>query len=246
MTAEIEEVKCGLCGGSSFRVVYQSANNDAFEQIDFEPSTDKYGNFGRIVRCANCGHIYTNPRPKAASLLKGYEQVNDDLYFAESDSRCINAYMSLSTIKRFKAGGNLLEIGSSTGFFLNAARLNFNVSGLEISKWGADFTEQTLKIPVVRTPLEKADLPPNHYDVVVMIDVIEHLPDPKTAIKEIARILKPGGILYILTPDIKGFSSKILGRYWWGLRPAPLRSRRLSGRSGSSMTLRASSEAGRR
>jgi len=189
--------------------------------IDFEPTTDRYGGgFGRIVKCISCGHLYPNPRPTQEVLSQGYSQTVDNHYFEESESRSINAIRSVSTIRNFKQSGDLLEVGCFMGFFLNAARLHFSVSGIELSEWAANYVNNTLKIPVKKCSLLDAKLPAASYDVIVMIEVIEHLPNPDEIIAEVARLLKPGGVLYNVTLNIKGLSSRILGRRWWNLRPA--------------------------
>ena len=59
------------------------------------------------------------------------------------------------------------------------------------------------------------------FDVVVMWDVIEHLMDPIKGLKEVHRILKPGGFLAISTDDAANWLPRLLGRHWWGLA-APL------------------------
>ena len=53
-----------------------------------------------------------------------------------------------------------------------------------------------------------------------MIDVIEHLPEPAAAAREVRRLLKTGGYFYVVTPDIDSLSARLLGGRWWGLRPA--------------------------
>jgi SAM-dependent methyltransferase len=59
----------------------------------------------------------------------------------------------------------------------------------------------------------------DHFDAVALVDVIEHVPSPKTVLKEVARVLKPGGAVYLVTPDMKSLTSRLMGRYWWALRP---------------------------
>jgi len=215
----LENVVCGVCSGGKYETVYESA--PGWLDADFTPSTDRYGQFGSVVRCRDCGHYYTNPRPPAEFLNSGYQSARDDTYIAESESRSINAYMSLAALRRFAPpSGRLLEAGCFAGFFLNAARTQYEVEGLELCSWAADFAERKLRLPVRRASIENAGLEAGRYDVIAMIDVLEHLQNPAAAIAECSRALKPGGILYLVTPDIKGFSARLLGKYWWGLRPS--------------------------
>ena len=218
----LEEVFCNLCGSREASLLYERPYRlkGLSDCGAFVATTDEFSDYGRVVRCA-CGLAYTNPRPSQAELLQGYAGCVDEAYLAESSSRSINAHLSLSTIKRFAAKGRLLEVGSASGYFLNAARVDFDVSGLEPSQWACALARERYKLDVHAESLESTErFPDESFDVVALIDVIEHLSDPQAAIRKAARLLKPGGILYLVTPDIGSLSSWILGSRWWGLRPA--------------------------
>jgi 2-polyprenyl-3-methyl-5-hydroxy-6-metoxy-1,4-benzoquinol methylase len=130
--------------------------------------------------------------------------------------------MSLHTIKRHVSGGRLLDVGCATGYFLNAARLDFEVSGVEPSRWAVDYARTRLHLNVTEGHLEAVDLPLEGFDVITMNDVIEHFSDPRAALERSAALLRPGGILYLVTPDIGSLSARVLRGRWWGLRPAHL------------------------
>jgi SAM-dependent methyltransferase len=128
--------------------------------------------------------------------------------------------MCLHTIKRFATHGRLLDVGCSTGYFLNAARLDFATLGIEPSEWAAAFARNQLHLEVLTGTLENLDLPREGFDVVVLNDVIEHLTDPRAALLRVKDLLRPGGLLYLVTPDIDSLSARLLRSRWWGLRPA--------------------------
>jgi SAM-dependent methyltransferase len=222
MDKSFESVVCNLCGGNRSRVLFQRpyAADILSEPGVFSATTDEYSGYGTIVRCLDCGLVYTNPRPTAAALLAGYAECVDDLYLAESSSRSINAHFSLNAIKRFVKSGKLIEIGSATGYFLNAARTDFDVEGIEPSEQACRIAREKFRLDCRLGAFETAPIPPASADVVAMIDVIEHLGDPKAALRRAADVLRPGGILYLVTPDIDSLSARLLRGYWWGLRPA--------------------------
>ena len=58
------------------------------------------------------------------------------------------------------------------------------------------------------------------FDVVVLADVIEHLDDPVAAVDRCAGLLRPGGVLCVVTPDPSSVTARIAGRRWWGFVPA--------------------------
>ncbi len=223
MTASsaLEETACNLCGGKRSRVLFERPY--ALESLsDCAATTDTFGHYGRVVRCRDCGLVYTNPRPTEKALLAGYGACVDETYLEEASSRSINAHLSLNVIKRFAKGGKLLEIGCATGYFLNAARVDFDVVGLEPSEWASKVARERFRLDVHAEPLDTGRFPPASFDVVALIDVVEHIVDPKAALARAAKWLKPGGILYLVTPDVGSLSAKVLRGSWWGLRPAHL------------------------
>lgn len=218
----METVSCNACGSENVRVLFHRPYREEIlaDGESLAATTDQFQGFGRIVRCVGCGLVFTNPRPREALLLKGYGECVDETYLDESSSRSINAHLSLRTIRRFKRSGRLLEVGASTGYFLNAARVDFEVEGLEPSAWASKIARDRFRLDVHPETLETARYEPESFDAVAMVDVIEHLADPKRAIERAARLLKPGGVLYLMTPSITSLSARLLGSYWWGLRPA--------------------------
>jgi len=222
LSPKLEFVTCNLCGGDDFHVVYDQTPRDqeADDLADFVASTDRYDAYGRIVRCNRCQLVYTNPRPRAEAISEGYRKAVDPDYAREDSSRSINAHLSLHTLKRFAHSGRLLDVGCATGYFLNAARLDFETQGLELSEWAAKYAKERLRLDVINEGLDEAQLPAEHFDVVTLNDVVEHFTDPKAALVRIHSLLRPGGLLYLVTPDIESLSARLMRGRWWGLRPA--------------------------
>lgn len=215
----LEDVACNLCGGTRSKVVYNRPYALG-SMSDCAATTDSFAQYGRVVRCRDCGLVFTNPRPTLKTLLAGYGACVDETYLDESSSRSINAHLSLNVIRRHAKSGRLLEVGAATGCFLNAARADFEVFGLEPSEWASKIARERFRLEVYCEPMDTDRFPDGHFDVVAMIDVIEHLTDPLAALKRAARWLKPGGILYLVTPDVGSLSARVLRGSWWGLRPA--------------------------
>ncbi len=217
-----DDVPCNLCGSREASVVFQRPY-PRLETLkdDARMTTDVFGNYGRIVRCRGCGLVYTNPRPMSETICDSYAEMEDEDYCREQECRSINAHIAMRLIKRHAKGGKLLDIGCSTGFLLNAARLDFEPHGVEPSAWAAAHSVRRLGLNNVTHGFFRDGLfPPASFDVVTMCDVIEHLGDPKGDLTSIHKALKPGGILYLVTPNIRSLSARLLGGYWWGLRPA--------------------------
>ncbi|MBI5209524.1 MAG: class I SAM-dependent methyltransferase [Elusimicrobia bacterium] len=216
---KLSEAAC-LCGSREHKTLYERPYPRVFVPEDFNATTDRFDAYGRIVRCSSCRLVFTNPRPDDAFITEGYAASADDQYADEAPSRAINAHLCLATIRRFIREGRLLEVGCAAGYFLNAARSDFDVEGVEPSRWAAESAARRFGVAVHAATLPEARLAAEGYDVVVLVDVIEHLTDPVGALAECRRLLKPGGWLYLVTPDIDSLSAKVLRGSWWGLRPA--------------------------
>jgi SAM-dependent methyltransferase len=97
--------------------------------------------------------------------------------------------------------GRALEVGCGHGGFV--AMLNwagFDAAGLELSPWVVEFARQTFAIPVEVGTVESLPHPPTALDLLVLMDVLEHLPNPLATMQRCADLLGPAGILYIQTP----------------------------------------------
>jgi SAM-dependent methyltransferase len=95
-----------------------------------------------------------------------------------------------------------LELGAAHGGFVALLRwAGFDATGLELSPWIADFARRTFAVPMLQGPVERQPLGPGTLDLVMMMDVIEHLPDPVGTLRHCASLLKPGGMLMVQTPE---------------------------------------------
>jgi len=106
-------------------------------------------------------------------------------------------------LKRWKKRGALLDIGCNNGFLPLGIRdhSEWEVQGLEISQEMAHFVSTKLGISTHHGTLESARLPSEAYEFIICHDIIEHVNHPKKFVSELARILKPGGRIQIITPN---------------------------------------------
>jgi len=213
------ELRCKLCGSRRNKIVRQVVSS-AEQKKDAYKITDHGTDISlRLVKCEDCGLIYAADSIEENQILPIYEDMEDELYLQEEEGRRLSAKLLLSKINRIKKHGRLLDIGCATGFLLDEARrINYAVEGVELSRWATRIAKEKFGLKVHQGSILKIDFPTNYFDVIVMTDVIEHLSDPLKALTKIRRILKTGGLLYINTPDITSFFSRILGAKWWGLK----------------------------
>lgn len=98
--------------------------------------------------------------------------------------------------------GRVLEVGCGHGGFVGLLGwAGFDAVGTELSPWVAQFATDTFGVEVRAGPVEAQDFEAGSFDVVVLNDVIEHLPDPLKTLGHCARLLKPDGFFLIQTPE---------------------------------------------
>jgi len=108
-----------------------------------------------------------------------------------------------------------LDVGCSSGSVLSVARAcGFNTHGVEPAPKAAETAAQIDGVEVFNGFLHDAQYPDNHFDIITLFEVIEHLTDPISLIKEIGRILKPGGLLLIGTGNGGSWTVQALGNKW--------------------------------
>ncbi|MFH1857773.1 MAG: class I SAM-dependent methyltransferase [Candidatus Omnitrophota bacterium] len=152
--------------------------------------------------------IYVNPR------LKNPEQVycgREDSYLKEASlilkgkrgsHRDPNYREHLRVIAHFKPRGRFLDVGSNMGLFLrHAIGKEWELFGIEPSPTLSKIARERFQLNVKTAFLEEAEFPSEFFDIVSLIDVFEHIKEPKKLLLEVHRILASGGIVYINVPN---------------------------------------------
>lgn len=132
---------------------------------------------------------------------------------SEQPWRELMARQRLEDLKRFVAGGQLLEVGCSTGEMLQAALGSFATIGVEADQ-ASSRVAISRGVSCFNGTLAEANFPDAYFDVAALYHVIEHVPSPRAEFGELHRIIKPGGWLVIETPDIASIWFRLLGARW--------------------------------
>jgi 2-polyprenyl-3-methyl-5-hydroxy-6-metoxy-1,4-benzoquinol methylase len=181
----------------------------------------------RVVTCRRCGLVYVNPRLPSDRLHDMYQEA-----YWTSDRACEFGYteylaeapLYLRTyrlrrhviLSRKPAPGRVLDVGCAAGFFLQVMQeLGWEPTGVELSAPMVRHATEVLGLPDIRRgDLLTLELPADHFDVVTLWDVIEHLEDPVAHLAAAARTLKPDGLLVIETQNVASLFARLLGRKW--------------------------------
>ncbi|MEP6743255.1 MAG: class I SAM-dependent methyltransferase [bacterium] len=171
-----------------------------------------------ILSCLNCKTLYT-------SQLPGVDNCEDyDTYYHE-DNLTAPDFISLrldeilAEFAAYRQNGRLLDVGFGAGTLLEAARrAGWQSFGVEVSERAVKHV-RGMGFEVFAGTLQEAAYPENYFDVVTASEVLEHVRDPPAVLREIARILRPGGLLWLTTPHGRGASAKMLGVKWSTVSP---------------------------
>lgn len=211
----MEFVKCALCG----------AENDETLFIGHDEWYHQPGDFP-VKRCRECHLIYLNPRPTKAEIGQYYPAVYEPYLSAIEDEssrfrrweRRYGMYKNLRVVtRRVSQQGRALDIGCATGNFLVAlSQAGWEVAGVDTSQVAVDYARSRFGLDVYHGELDEANYPDQHFDLVTLWNVLEHVYDPGQLLKETARITKPGGTLMFSVPNLDSFEARLFGRYWAG------------------------------
>lgn len=164
-------------------------------------------------KCVTCSLIFAIPVPPEDLLFQ--------YYAGQKLNPCPDKSAYLPIMKEIvavKPAGNFLDVGFGSGEVAALAKdFGFQTYGVE---WCGEAVRAASGFhQVYEGNFSAVSLPENFFDVVSLMTLLEHLPDPSSAVKKCRQILKPGGILALTVPHF-GISAKLLGPYWLYFSPA--------------------------
>lgn len=212
---------CPVC--SSSRITLWKRRNLSRELApeDFQITDSQYGVTLTLHRCADCSFIFADPS-EIGQLTEYYEQMVDPDYEAGSENRAVQmrTLLQLGMAARPRAR-TLLEIGAGSGLLVaEAGRLGLDAVGVEPSESLVDAARRTNGVQLVQGTFPNPLLNGRQFDLVYLVDVIEHVAYPVTLLANCALALAPGGGLVVVTPDVSSLAARLLGRRWWHFRLA--------------------------
>lgn len=182
----------------------------------------------RIVACQECGGQYLDPMPDSG-LKDPYFEIywgsdgklsNPLLRLAMAYKKFVDASVLRRIAKLLPNRARVLDIGCGSGD--NLAILHewgFECWGLDQSHAGVEAVRSRLPIEVRLGSVDRNDLEPGSFDMVLMSHVMEHIPEPVRAAEEVGRLLRPGGLACIIAPNHASLERALMGRHWFPYFP---------------------------
>jgi SAM-dependent methyltransferase len=179
----------------------------------------------QIVRCCDCAMVFVNPAPAAMASGQFYDTEGADYYLSPaklaSDYAAVRFERELRLFRKYCPRGSVLDVGCGSGGFLFQLKKrwpnDFEILGTDVSGAPLDYAESQ-GVPVSRGDFLARDFGAS-FDAVTLWAVAEHLAEPGSFLKKSHSLLKPGGICFILVPNLRSLAVRLLGakyRYVYG------------------------------
>jgi 2-polyprenyl-3-methyl-5-hydroxy-6-metoxy-1,4-benzoquinol methylase len=182
-----------------------------------------------VYRCPACGLI-TVPAGVVTNEngLSIYEddnnifeaEGNEGYYF--DDTNLQSCSLKIKWLQEYvPPGARLIDAGANFGHFLKVAQETYDAAGFDLSPQEVHWSREHFGVvnytaSIYSPPVETLKAPA---DVVTSWDVLEHIPDPRGALERLHGLVKPGGFLFLSTPDAGSAAACLLGRFWHYLDP---------------------------
>lgn len=199
----MNNVKCPICGSISSKIIYDVSNPKVYKNIRLP---------GIVRQCNNCTLIYKAFNEAAESLYNddyasGFLELRE---YSENANNLFNKLInnSFKRIENKQIKPELLDIGSGIGVLLETAKkIGYSVTGVEISPRLAEYAKRKGYNIINKNVSEISSK--IKFDTITMMDIIEHLTNPKDVLIKLKVLLKPEGELIIYTPNHNSLIIKI-------------------------------------
>jgi 2-polyprenyl-3-methyl-5-hydroxy-6-metoxy-1,4-benzoquinol methylase len=215
---KLEPTACSHCGSGAFTIAATG------KDYIYHGTNGEYA----YAQCSECAHFYLNPRPEITELALMYPS-NYGTFSNRFQGRknllalaksIVNQRRLKGVLASLPQGARALDVGCGNGELLvalHSARPDLELTGLD-SHFPRD-TRQSLEsngIGLIESPLESAQLPQTPFDLIILLQLVEHLWEPEESLRLLVGSLASGGRLLIETPNTDGWDRRFFSRGAWG------------------------------
>lgn len=211
---------CWICGNQGTTPHAPGAEIDALTPDDLRISDKRYGLTLPLLQCDACGFVFAT-RKSLPALTALYAELDDAEYGASAAGRRRQmAHLLRWATADLPGSARLLDVGAASGILVSEAiARGFESVGVEPSGPLAR-RARAEGLAIHEGVLPHPALAGATFDIVTLVDVIEHVDDPLDLLDQCRRHLAPGGRLLVVTPDRGSVAARVLGARWWHRRLA--------------------------
>ncbi|REJ76307.1 MAG: class I SAM-dependent methyltransferase [Acidobacteria bacterium] len=214
---KLVEARCCLCETEEAKSI---ATGEDFEYLTSDDSFE-------VSQCQLCSLVYLNPRPDISEFERIYPPEYHAFEFSEQEfglvyriRRKLEAKRLLRWCTGLKQKARILDVGCGDGFHLGLleefGEESWELEGIDLDQRAVDIgRKQGLNIR--HGSLETLQMPESHYDLIILVQTLEHVAEPVELLQKIRSLLRPGGRLVVVTDNTRSLDFRLFkGRYWGG------------------------------
>ncbi|QWR78592.1 class I SAM-dependent methyltransferase [Candidatus Magnetomonas plexicatena] len=216
-TKQLFHTKCAICDteGNSTELYGASFEPESLDSVKFSARRVPDKTHYRIVKCNGCGLIRSDP-VVSADIAAGLYHQSSFKYEDEVQNLKITYGKYLKKLTKYGlVKESILEIGCGNGFFLEYAK-NFgfaHICGIDPSEDAISKASHDIKQHIICDMIKPGKFQPESFDVICFFQLIDHIYDVGSLLKECYRLLKPGGLILCINHNVGAMSSRLLGEH---------------------------------
>ena len=213
--------RCWVCRSTDTRRFKKRSIDRELVPDDLKITSADYGQTLALRRCRDCGLVFAE-EDGLRELVGLYERLEDPEYENTQDCRALQMRWLLERARRIHPHGRtLLDVGAGTGLLVaEARRRGYDAVGVEPSRSLVEAAARVNHVDLLQGVFPHPELHGRRFDLIFLVDVIEHVSHPAELVEACAQSLTPSGVLLLVTPDIGSLTARLLGKRWWHLRLA--------------------------
>jgi len=214
-------MRCWVCAGGD-TVLWKSRSIDRpLTERDLQITDDRYGATLALWRCRTCRFVFADGHD-LEQLSALYERLTDVDYLRDREPRALQMrWLIDKAVEAHPRARTLLDVGAGAGLLIAEAReRGLDAVGIEPSRSLVEHAQRAGDIQLLQGVLPHHGLADRRFDVISLVDVLEHVIDPVGLLRHCAALLSPDGVMLIVTPDVGSLTARVMGARWWHFRLA--------------------------
>lgn len=213
--------RCWICGSTQSALWSERKIARRLQPQDLQITDRRYGATLTLLRCRQCSFIYAEGE-ELSELIELYSQLEDSGYQETLDTRALQMrWLVDQGLRDFPQAQTALDIGAGAGLLIReCARRGLDAVGVEPSQSLVRIGREEFGLTMHQGIFPHPELEGRTFDLVFLVDVIEHVPDPVALLRAAGEALTPQGRFVLVTPDVGSLAARWGGQRWWHFRLA--------------------------